>query len=253
MNVVTLKQKERIHSEDKNNVEMINEKFLEENKQRREKKITENMGLVYSVVKRFVGRGCDTEDLIQLGSVGLIKAIDRFDESFGVKFSTYAVPVIMGEIRRFFRDDGIIKVSRGIKENQVLIFECAKNIREKTGKDPTVYELSEKTGIPVEDVVVAVEAKCEIESLNKVIYQSDSGEISLLDKLHDEKNENEKVINKLLVEQLMAELEDFEKQLIEMRYFKEMTQTQIAEMMGVSQVKISRMEKKIILKMREKV
>lgn len=216
----------------------------------REKVVEENMGLVYTVVRRFTGRGLEMEDLIQLGCIGLIKAIDKFDNSFGVKFSTYAVPMITGEIRRFLRDDGIIKISRTIKENQIAIFNCTEKLRQKNGQDPTLEEISLSTGLSPEEIVVATEAKSEVESLNKVIYRGDSGDISLEDKLEDDKNENEILINRLLVEQLISRLNDFEKKIIRMRYFENMTQTQVAVEIGTSQVQVSRMEKRILLKLR---
>ena len=206
-------------------------------KQARDTLVLGNQGLVWSVVQRFLGRGHDKEELFQIGCIGLMKAVDKFDVSYEVCFSTYAVPVIMGEIRRFLRDDGMVKVSRSMKEKGYLISNARK-------------ELTEKTGLSEEEIVLAVEANGEVESIYQSVYQSDGSEIYLLDRLKDKKNAQEELENKLLIEELLQQLSRREQQLIKMRYFENATQSQIAAKLGTSQVQVSRMEKKILLQMR---
>lgn len=226
-------------------------KAHEGDKAAREQLVMENVGLIWSIVKRFMNRGYEAEDLFQIGSIGLIKAIDKFDESFDVKFSTYAVPMIMGEIKRFLRDDGIIKISRSIKENQAKVIRTAEMLLQKNGREATIHEIAEESGLEVSDVVAAMDAAGEVESLHKVIYQGENNEISLMDKIEDEKQENENVINKIFVSQLLEKLTEEEKNIIIMRYYNNLTQHEIASNLGVSQVQVSRMEKKILLRLRK--
>ena len=219
----------------------------------REVLIEKNLGLVHHIVKRFSGRGYDMEDLFQIGTIGLIKAIDKFDLSFDVRFSTYAVPMISGEIKRFLRDDGLVKVSRKIKQ-------ASEKLAHSFGRDATLEEISKETGIAREDIVMAMEANVEVESIYKTIYQSDGNEVQLLDKVAagsgqtgcvDE--EKEKLLDHMLLNQLLDSLTDTERELIEMRYFQDKTQTEVAGVMGISQVQVSRLEKKILLRMREQL
>ena len=219
----------------------------------RERLVTENMGLIWSIVRRFSGRGYEMEDLFQIGSIGLIKAIDKFDTSFQVRFSTYAVPMISGEIKRFLRDDGMVKVSRTIKENGWKLHRASEKLLYEMGREPTIDELSQETGIMKEDIVMALEANTEIESIYKSVYQGDGNEIFLVDKLPEKCDENEKLINSLALKQIMEELTEQERIIIELRYFHEKTQTEVAKTLSVSQVQISRIEKRILLKMREKM
>lgn len=214
--------------------------------------VEKNLGLVHHIVKRFLGRGCEVEDLLQIGTIGLMKAIDKFDSSYEVKFSTYAVPMISGEIKRFLRDDGMIKVSRSIKENGYKIRQASERLQQMKGRDPTLSELAEATGFLMEDIVMALEAGAEVESLQKTVYQADGNEICLSDKLSDP-DQSEHIINNMLLEQLLSELEENERELIQLRYFQEKTQTEVAGRLGISQVQVSRMEKKILLAMRKKV
>ena len=193
------------------------------------------------------------EDLFQIGSIGLIKAIDKFDTSFQVRFSTYAVPMISGEIKRFLRDDGMVKVSRTIKENGWKLHRASEKLLYEMGREPTIDELSQETGIMKEDIVMALEANTEIESIYKSVYQGDGNEIFLVDKLPEKCDENEKLINSLALKQIMEELTEQERIIIELRYFQEKTQTEVAKTLSVSQVQISRIEKRILLKMREKM
>lgn len=218
----------------------------------REQVIKENMPLVYSIVKRFAGRGYDSEDLSQIGAIGLIKAVDNFNMDFDVKFSTYAVPVISGEIKRFMRDDGMVKVSRTLKENGIRIRHVAENLAAELGREATLEELSAATEMKREDIVLALEAGNEVESLHKTVYQKEGSEISLMERIPSEKDEAETIVNQLLLEQLLEELNEQEKKLIKLRYFEEKTQTQIAGMLGLSQVQVSRMEKRVLGNMRKK-
>ena len=218
----------------------------------REQVITDNMPLVYSIVKRFSGRGYDAEDLSQIGAIGLIKAVDNFNMDFGVKFSTYAVPVISGEIKRFMRDDGMLKVSRTLKESGLRIRHMAEKLAAELGREATLEELSAATEMKREDIVLALEARNEVESLHKTVYQKEGSEISLMERIPSEEDEAETIVNQLLLEQLLKELNEEEKKLIELRYFEEKTQTQIAGMLGLSQVQVSRMEKRVLGYMRKK-
>ena len=222
-------------------------------KEAREILIEKNLGLVHHIVKRFLGRGYDAEDLFQIGSIGLMKAIDKFDLSFDVKFSTYAVPMISGEIKRFLRDDGMVKGSRSLKENGWKVRQASERIAHRKGRDASLQEISEETGLSREDIVMAMEANVEVESIYKSVYQSDGNEIYLVDRLPEKRDENEKLLNHMLLQQLMDELGEDEKRLITLRYFQDKTQVEVAKKLGVSQVQVSRMEKKILIRMREKL
>ena len=202
------------------------------------------------MVKRFVNRGnVEAEDLFQIGAMGLIKAIEKFDVDFGVCFSTYAVPLIMGEIRRYLRDDGMIKVSRSIKENARRLRTVREEFWKDMGREPTVSELSEMSGIAVEDIVTAIEAGREVESIYKTMYESDGNEVLLLDMLGGE-GETEEIVNRLMLEKMLSGLDEREKNLIRLRYFENKTQVQVAGDLGMSQVQVSRMEKKVLLRLR---
>ena len=225
----------------------------EGDKEIREQLITENMGLVWSIVRRFLGRGYEAEDLFQIGSIGLMKAIDKFDITYDVKFSTYAVPMIRGEIKRFLRDDGMIKVSRSMKENSYRVKQARESLCKQLGREATLEEMAIETGIPIEEIVLALEACTEVESLSKTIYQGDGSEITLGDKISENKDEIEQVLNHIVMEQIMDSLSELEYQLIQMRYFEEKTQMQVAKELGISQVQVSRLEKKILLHMRKQI
>ena len=234
----------------------------------RERLIEENLGLVRHIVKRFAGRGYDMEDLFQIGCIGLMKAIDKFDLKYEVRFSTYAVPMIQGEIKRFLRDDGMVKVSRTLKENGWKVKQAAERLSQQLGRDASLQELSEATGITAEDIVLAMDANVEVESIYKSIYQSDGNEIYLVDQVVGGSNgmnyngvgrtvlsgsSHEKLLNHMLLEQLLGKLDDREMELIRMRYFQDKTQVEVAKHMGISQVQVSRMEKRILLQLREEV
>lgn len=213
--------------------------------------VNDNLGLVHHIVKRFIGRGVDAEDLFQIGSIGLLKAIDHFDMQFGVQFSTYAVPMIQGEIKRFMRDDGMIKVSRSIKENSFKINKAANEYMQKYGKEPTVLMLCETTGLSKEDIVMALEATTDVESIYQTVTGQEGNDQFLVDKLTGEKDEDEKIVNKVLLDQLLDTLGGVEKELLRLRYFENKTQVQVAGELGISQVQVSRLEKKILMGLRK--
>ena len=215
--------------------------------------VEENTGLVWCIVKRFCNRGVEAEDLFQVGSIGLLKAIDKFDLSYDVKFSTYAVPMISGEIKRFLRDDGMIKVSRSLKELAYKAYLCQEKLQEKWGRDPTVSEIAEHLGVATEELTQAMDASGDIESLYKPIYQKEGQEIRLMDKLPEKEGGEERLLNQMLLSQLLAYLNKEERKLIYLRYFANQTQTQVGVTLGISQVQVSRMEKKILKSLREKI
>lgn len=219
-------------------------------KQARETLVEENMGLVYSTVKRFSGRGYEAEDLVQIGCIGLLKAIDKFDSGFEVRFSTYAVPMIAGEIKRFLRDDGMIKVSRTLKETAAKAYMAKEALEKKHGREATVEEISREIGAAKEDIVLAMESSAEVESLYKTIYQGNGNAISLMDKLEWEANPNEALLDHMVLDELLGKLESKERTLIRLRYFEDKTQVQVAAVMGMTQVQVSRFEKKILQKLR---
>ncbi|PXV85981.1 RNA polymerase sporulation-specific sigma factor [Lachnotalea glycerini] len=227
------------------------EKSHQGDKKARDMLVEENMGLVWSIVKRFVGRGHEQEDLFQIGSIGLIKAIDKFDTSYEVKFSTYAVPMISGEIKRFLRDDGMVKVSRSLKENGYKIRQATQSISHEMGREATIEELAAATELSAEDIVMAMDASVEVESIYKTVYQGEGTQISLVDKLEEKNDEQEKLLDHMLLEQLLEILDEKEKKLIILRYYQDKTQMEVAKVLGISQVQVSRMEKKILLRMRQ--
>ncbi|ROR27313.1 RNA polymerase sporulation-specific sigma factor [Mobilisporobacter senegalensis] len=222
-------------------------------KKARDLLVTENIGLVWSIVRRFANRGHELDDLFQIGSIGLIKAIDKFDTTFEVKFSTYAVPMITGEIKRFLRDDGMIKVSRSLKETANKVRITREILNNKLGREPTLEEISKEIDIDTEDIVMALESNAEVESLYKTIYQGDGNAIYLIDKLEQSKDESENMIDKFALKEIIASLEPKDQDIIRLRYFCDKTQTDIAKELGISQVQVSRLEKKILKTMREKL
>jgi RNA polymerase sporulation-specific sigma factor len=216
--------------------------------------VAENTGLIWSVVRRFAGRGYEAEDLFQIGSIGLMKCIDKFDINFGVKFSTYAVPMIMGEIKRFLRDDGMIKVSRPLKEMAMKAKYAQEHLQQTTGKVPTIGEVAAVLNIDVEELAHALDAGCEVESLHAVVHQGDGAPVYLLDKLAmTGEDYGERMIDKIALREIITQLEPKERQVIVMRYFQDKTQSQIAKAIGVSQVQVSRIEKKVLKTLRAKL
>lgn len=215
----------------------------------------QNNGLIWSIVKRFNGRGYELEDLYQIGCVGFIKSIKKFDTSFDVKLSTYAVPYMMGEIKRFMRDDGMVKVSRSMKELSIKIKELQKEYFYKKGEEISINKISEELKIPREDIVLAMESANYVESIDDGTYtnQKDGSNISLIEKLSNNQNEEEIITNKLAVSQLIENLEARDREIILLRYYKEKTQAQVAKILGITQVQVSRIERKILGSMRNKL
>ncbi len=220
-------------------------------KEAREQLVEENVGLVWCVVKRFCGRGTEAEDLFQIGSIGLLKAIDKFDLSYDVKFSTYAVPMISGEIKRFLRDDGMIKVSRSLKELSYRSIRAREKLTDRLGREPTLEELSAELGVDKEEIVQAMEAGGEVESLYRPIHQKEGSEIRLLDRLEEKDQREEKILDRMVLRQMLETLDSRERQLIYLRYFADKTQADVGKIMGISQVQVSRMEKRIIENLRK--
>ena len=220
-------------------------------KEARDTLFEENTGLIYSVARRFLGRGVEMEDLFQIGSIGLLKAVDKFDPAFEVRFSTYAIPMILGELKRFFRDDGMIKVSRSIKENQHRVYLAREKIEKELGREPSLKEIAEMLEMPPEEVAMTMDSAAEVESLYRTVYQSEGTDISLIDKIPEKENAEEHLLNRIFLEEILGKLESSDRKLIYMRYFQDMTQTQVAERLGVSQVQVSRMEKRILGKLRQ--
>ena len=222
-------------------------------KEAREQLVEENVGLVWCVVRRFYGRGTEAEDLFQIGSIGLLKAIDKFDLSYDVKFSTYAVPMISGEIKRFLRDDGMIKVSRSLKELAVRSLQTREKLTDRLGREPTLEELAGEMGVDKEEIVQAMEAAgSEVESLYRPIHQKEGSEIRLLDKIEEKERKEDRILDRMVLKQLLETLEPKERQLIYLRYFAEKTQSDVGRIMGISQVQVSRLEKRILEDLRRR-
>lgn len=234
----------------------------------REQMITENIGLVWSIVRRFLGRGYEADDLFQIGSIGLMKAIDKFDLNYEVQFSTYAVPMITGEIRRFLRDDGLVKVSRTMKENAWKIHQASEALERKLGREATLDEIAAATELRREDIVMAMEAGAEVDSIYRTVYQGDGSEIYMIDQVVQGQNgsagrlsgagdagdeEKDRLLDHMLLNELLASLPEAEQSLLRMRYFEERTQNEVAAALGISQVQVSRLEKKILLKLRARL
>lgn len=219
-------------------------------KQARDTMVEENMGLVHSVARRFDGRGCDREDLVQIGAIGLIKAINKFDSSFNVRFSTYAVPMIMGEIKRFLRDDGMVKVSRTLKETASKGRRARELLQLRLGREPTVAEIAAECGISEEEISEAFEAAAPPNSIYESVFSGGGKEIQLMDTLAADSCEDG-VVNKVLLKELLEQLSERERLIITLRYFRGKTQAEISEIVGVSQVQISRIEKKAMERLRK--
>lgn len=215
--------------------------------------VTENMGLVYMVTKRFEGRGTDREELVQIGAIGLIKAIDKFDPQLPYSFSTYAVPLIIGEIRRFLRDDGMIHISRSVKENAGKIALIREKLKKTENKEPTLEELRELTGLEYEEIVTAMEATSEVDSIFRPIGGEEGDALTLGEKLADEKQFETPIVNSIALQQVMETLEEEENKLIQLRYMQNRTQSETAKLLGTNQVAVSRMERKILTKLRQRL
>lgn len=209
--------------------------------------IKENSGLIWSVARRFLGRGVESEDLYQLGCLGFLKAVEGFDLNYGTQFSTYAVPKIAGEIRRFLRDDGAIKVSRSLKEHSNLIRQTRSTLSNALGRDPTVGEISAHTGLTAEEIALAETATQEVESIHR-----ETGEEGFtLENILTDTESEDRLVEKIALRQAIAELPERERMVIRLRYFHGLTQDRVAKVLGVSQVQVSRIEKKAIAALRE--
>lgn len=215
--------------------------------------VMNNMGLVYSIVQRFLNRGYDRDDLVQIGSIGLIRASERFDSSFGVKFSTYAVPMIIGEIKRFMRDDGIIKVSRSLKEISTKAKAVMEQTEKETGKEASVSEIADILGITPSELAAALESGLPPRSIYTSNDDGNSEGVPLVERLESDKDDVDEAVNRLTLKQIMGELKERDLQIVHMRYFEMKTQMQTAEKLGISQVQVSRLEKKILSEMRKKL
>ena len=216
--------------------------------------VEENQGLIWNIVRRFQGRGYDKEDIYQIGCLGFIKAIRRFDCNFEVKLSTYAVPYILGEIKKFLRDDGPVKVSRGIKDLNIKISELKKEYNEK-GVELSILEISKILKLPKEDIIMAMESNKPTESIEDCTY-SDSktnSNICIADTLSDDKDEASIIIDKITLKEMIEKLDTREKEIILLRFYKEKTQTEVSRILGISQVQVSRIEKKILSGMKKQL
>ena len=202
-----------------------------------------------------MNRGYEVEDLYQIGCIGFIKSIKRFDTNFEVKLSTYSVPYILGEIKRFIRDDGPIKVSRSIKELNVKIQELKKHYLITKGREITIEEIAKELKVDKDDIIIAMESNNSIESIEGTSNQSDKDgkKLSILDKISTGKNEEEIITNKIVIKQLLKELDERDREIILLRFFKEKTQTEVARILGISQVQVSRIERKVLDKMKNKL
>ena len=218
--------------------------------------VKNNLGLVYNIAKRFSERGYELEDLNQIGALGLIKSIKKFDTSFDVQLSTYSVPFIMGEIKRYIRDDGKIKVSRSIKELGAKINQIQKEYYLKNGQDIKIEQIAEILKMPKEDIALAIDANSSaiVTSINEPVYSKDSSKtLNVEDIIPDTKNQEAMINDKLTVNKLIEELQPQEKQIVMMRYYKGNTQTEVAKTLGISQVQVSRIEKRILYTMKQKL
>ncbi|MBN6188490.1 RNA polymerase sporulation sigma factor SigF [Aneurinibacillus sp. BA2021] len=213
--------------------------------------VNSNIRLVWSVVQRFLNRGYEADDLFQIGCIGLLKAIDKFDLSFDVKFSTYAVPMIIGEIQRFLRDDGTVKVSRSLKEIAHKVRRTKDELSKEFGRLPTVKEVAEALGITPEEVIYAQEANRAPSSIHETVFENDGDPITLMDQIADK--DEEKWFDKIALKEAIGKLSEREQLIVYLRYYKDHTQSEVAERLGISQVQVSRLEKKILKLMKEQI
>ncbi len=217
------------------------------------KLIEMNLPLVSSLSKKFINRGYDYEDIFQIGSIGLVKAIKNFDTKYNVKFSTYAVPMIVGEIKRFIRDDGIIKVSRNIKILARKLHFDKEKLTKDLNREPTIDELAQFSGVNKEEVIVAFEASASLQYLHDVIHQDDGAPVLLIDKLSEAGEEDENLTDRIALKEALQNLDKKSRQIIVLRYFKDKTQIEVARLLGISQVQVSRIEKKVLVEMKKQL
>jgi len=224
-------------------------KIAEGDKDALEKLVCENMGLVKSIALRFMGRGAEIEDLIQIGSIGMIKASRSFDFSYNTKFSTYAVPLIIGEIRRFLRDDGQIKVSRQLKRSGITVMKASEEFIKNNGREPTLSELSSICNMPAEELTLVLEAVSPVQSLNESVGSESN--LTFESMLADKDNKIDHLTESIALREAVSELDELSRKIIHLRYTKELSQQQTGSILGISQVKVSRTEKKIMQTLRE--
>jgi len=215
--------------------------------------IKENSGLIWSIVRKFTGRGVESDDLFQIGAMGLIKCINKFDMSYEVKFSIYAVPMIMGEIKRYLRDDGMIKVSRPLKELAIRANYMKESLYIKNGEYPTIMELAEALNTDIDQLLPAIESAKDIESIYSTVKQQDGNETYLLDRLPQKKENDYSKEDIMFLKDIIKNLSHRDRQIITLRYFGDKTQSQIADILGISQVQVSRLEKKILDQMKRQL
>ena len=217
----------------------------------RDRLVNSNIRLVWSVVQRFMNRGYEPDDLFQIGCIGLLKSIDKFDLSYDVKFSTYAVPMIIGEIQRFLRDDGTLKVSRSLKETANKVRKMKDELSKTLGRLPTISEVAERLGITTEDVIFAQEANKPPTSIHETVYENDGDPITLMDQIADDSQE--KWFDKLALSEAINHLSVRERMIVYLRYYKDKTQSEVADRLGISQVQVSRLEKKILQSIKNQI
>jgi RNA polymerase sporulation-specific sigma factor len=217
----------------------------------RDKLVQANIRLVWSVVQRFLNRGYEPEDLFQIGCIGLLKSVDKFDLSYDVKFSTYAVPMIIGEIQRFLRDDGTLKVSRSLKELANKVRKTKDELSKGLGRQPTVGEIAERLGISPEEVVFAQEANKPPASIHETVFENDGDPITLMDQIADESGE--RWFDRLALSEAIGTLTERERLIVYLRYYRDQTQSEVASRLGISQVQVSRLEKKILQTIKDQI
>lgn len=220
-------------------------------KEAKDKLVSLNLGLVWNIVKRFNNRGYELEDLFQVGSIGLLKAIEKFDFSYDVKFSTYAVPMIMGEIRRYIRDDSPVRVARSLKELAYKIQKTQEELTNSLDREPTINELADSMGVPAEEIVMAMEASQAPLSLNEVMFQDDGSPIYLIDQIDENEYRQNILVDRIALKEALSKLDKTERRIIILRYFKDMTQTEVAKALNMTQVQVSRLERKILAKVKD--
>lgn len=213
--------------------------------------VEKNIALVKSVIRRFLNRGYEYDDLFQIGIIGLIKAIKNYDAQYDVRFSTYAVPMIMGEVKRFLRDDGLIKVSRSLKELANKSMAMKEQLKNTLHREPSIQEIAEAVGSEPEEIVLALEASRMPASIYDVVYEDDDNPILLIDKVSRDDTQMSQIVDRVALKDVLSKLDERERYIIIMRYFHDRTQSDIAEELGISQVQVSRIEKKVLLRMRE--
>lgn len=243
-------KKEKVSYED--NLQLI-PLAKEGNTEALNKLIEANLPLVTSISKKFTNRGYEYEDIYQIGCMGLVKSIKNFDEKYNVKFSTYAVPMIIGEIKRFLRDDGMIKVSRNVKSLAKKLHFDKEVLTKKLNREPTIEELAQFSGMDKEEILFALESSASMQYLYEVIHQDDGSPVLLIDKLSENAIEDKNITEKLALKEALRNLDTKSRQIIVLRYFKDKTQIQVAKMLGISQVQVSRIEKKVLQEMRKQL